>query len=465
MLTFEIQNLYTKATGPGHEMHILRNILSCYVPGYSFTKAYKEGRWNGKKYFLTKKGFLPTGLLPYAIKKLPPWIQINKIDQRNIPQLTCREPCVHQITLRPYQIGAISIACSKKRGVIQAPAGSGKTEIAIGIISSLSYPKTLYLVHQSDLMYQSAERIKKRLQCEPGLMGDGNYKEKRITVAMVQTLWPRIREPLTELFLRNTELLIIDECHHASATTWYKIAMKTRAFFRFGLSATPLVANSLKNMKLAAATGPLIVKIREDKLVEHGYLCSPKIKIFNVQSPTLPPYMSYPMAYEQGIIRNATRNLLIEDLAKKLVAEGRTVLILVEAIEHGYFCFPATGRGLDYPPLFRTGNGNGSYLIGSQGNLVDTRFPAGKLRNVSLIYFVYLYPGRKFFNCIRQKSGWKKSFFREEILFTVPPALFVCFCKTVTRHIAGQNVAQDVHFMPGPGGFCVEILNFKCEHC
>ncbi|CAD7774562.1 hypothetical protein BLFGPEAP_01138 [Candidatus Methanoperedenaceae archaeon GB50] len=88
-------------------------------------------------------------------------------------------------------------------------------------------------------------------------------------------------------------------------------------------------------MKLAAATGPLIVKIREDKLVEHGYLCSPKIKIFNVQSPTLPPYMSYPMAYEQGIIRNATRNLLIEDLAKKLVAEGRTVLILVEAIEHG----------------------------------------------------------------------------------------------------------------------------------
>ena len=335
MLTFQIENLYTKATGPGHEMHILRNILSCYVPGYSFTKAYKEGRWNGKKYFLTKKGFLPTGLLPYAIKKLPPWIQINKIDQRNIPQFTCRKPCVHQITLRPYQIGAISIACSKKRGVIQAPAGSGKTEIAIGIISSLSYPKTLYLVHQSDLMYQSAKRIKKRLQCEPGLMGDGNYKEKRITVAMVQTLWPRIKEPLTESFLRNTELLIIDECHHASATTWYKIAMKTQAFFRFGLSATPLVANSLKNMKLAAATGPLIVKIREDKLVEHGYLCSPKIKIFNVQSPTLPPYMSYPMAYERGIIRNATRNLLIEDLAKKLVAEGRTVLILVEAIEHG----------------------------------------------------------------------------------------------------------------------------------
>ncbi|CAD7775889.1 hypothetical protein DMNBHIDG_01201 [Candidatus Methanoperedenaceae archaeon GB37] len=91
MLTFQIENLYTKATGPGHEMHILRNILSCYVPGYSFTKAYKEGRWNGKKYFLTKKGFLPTGLLPYAIKKLPPWIQINKIDQRNIPQFTCRE--------------------------------------------------------------------------------------------------------------------------------------------------------------------------------------------------------------------------------------------------------------------------------------------------------------------------------------------------------------------------------------
>jgi len=335
MITFEIEDLYTRASGDEHEIHILRGILSCYVPGYKFTKAYKQGRWNGKKYFLTGRGVFPTGLLPYALKKVPGWIQMRKVDKRKIPQVVLRDPHLEGITLRPYQRAAIFTSCSKRRGVIEAPAGSGKTEIAIGIISCLLYPKTLYLVHQKDLMYQTARRIENRLKYEPGIVGDGNYNEKKITVATVQTLWSRLKEPVVNLFLRNIELLIIDECHHASATTWYRIAMKTHAPFRFGLSATPLVASSLRDMKLAAATGPVIVKIREGKLAEYGYLSSPKIIMVTVNTPFLPPQMPYQMAYEQGIVRNAARNLLIEQIAKRLTSEGRTVLVLVETIEHG----------------------------------------------------------------------------------------------------------------------------------
>jgi len=335
MLIFEIGNLYTKVSGPDHEIHLLRNILSCYVPGYQHTRAYKQGRWNGKAYFVTKTGTLPTGLLPYAIKKLPLLIEYRTVDKRKVPPLKVLPPFLHGITLRPYQQRAISIACSKKRGVIQAPAGSGKTEVAIGIISSLSYPKTLYLVHQRGLMHQTAERIERRLRCEPGIIGDGIYRQRRITVATIQALWHRIKDPRTALLLRDAQLLIIDECHHASATTWYRIAMKTHAAFRFGLSATPMVANSLRNMKLAAATGPIIVRISEEKLAEHGYLCLPTVRIITVSSPLLPPHISYPVAYERGILKNPVRNVMIEDIARKLASEQRTVLILVEMIDHG----------------------------------------------------------------------------------------------------------------------------------
>ena len=341
MIVFEVDNIFTKlVTETREEFQTIRSLLSFYADGYQFSKAYRRGKWNGKICFLTSAGRFPTGLLPYVLKKLPLWLKNScKIhDRRNVPDIRYLVPSLKGIELRPYQKRFVINACRKKRGVIWAPAGSGKTEIALAIIAALQYPKTLYLVHQKDLLHQTARRISQRTGIRAGTIGDGYFVEGRITVATVQSLWQRIKQkdPITNLMLRHTRLLILDECHHASATTWYKIAMKTDAYFRFGLSATPLTKSSIRNFRLFAATAAIIVdRITENELAAQGYLCYPTIKMIRVNAAPLPAGLPFKIVYERGIVRNSVRNAIIAEQVKTLLEEDKSVLILVEKIEHG----------------------------------------------------------------------------------------------------------------------------------
>ncbi|HDH91448.1 MAG TPA: hypothetical protein ENF38_00680, partial [Candidatus Aenigmarchaeota archaeon] len=209
MLVFEIDNIFTKLIAEQREeFNTVRSLLSFYVDRYYFSKAYKEGKWNGKTCFLTAKGRFPTGLLPYLLKKLPLWLKNNyKIYDKRIPlKISYSTPSLNGIELRPYQKRFVINACRKKRGVLWAPAGSGKTEMALAIIAALQHPKTLYLVHQKDLLHQTLKRISERIGVNAGIIGDGHFLEKRITVATVQSLWQRIKQkdPVTELMLKYT---------------------------------------------------------------------------------------------------------------------------------------------------------------------------------------------------------------------------------------------------------------------
>ncbi|HDH91490.1 MAG TPA: DEAD/DEAH box helicase, partial [Candidatus Aenigmarchaeota archaeon] len=340
MLRFYAENIYTKVeVSTKQEETILRSLLSVYADGYKYSKAFKKGKWNGKVCFLTKKGYFPTGLLPYVVKKLPLFLRhnIELNDIRKKPQINKTKPNLNGLTLRDYQERCVVKACAKQRGVIWAPPGSGKTEIAIAIIAALNIPNTLYIVHQRDLLLQTAERIQKRLGVQVGVIGDRVFQINTVTVATIQSLWTKLKskDPQTLSMLSNTNLLVLDECHHASANTWYKIAMKTEAYYRFGLSATPFQPSSLRNFRLYAATAAVIVdKISEQELLEKGYLCKPVIKMIRVGKP-LPPRTPYQVAYEHGIVKNSLRNTIIADEAQKLVREGKSVLILVQNIEHG----------------------------------------------------------------------------------------------------------------------------------
>jgi superfamily II DNA or RNA helicase len=44
---------------------------------------------------------------------------------------------------------------------------------------------------------------------------------------------------------------------------------------------------------------------------------------------------SYPNVYQEGIVENQERNLMVANIAKKMVESGRQVLVLVKMIEHG----------------------------------------------------------------------------------------------------------------------------------
>ena len=93
------------------------------------------------------------------------------------------------IKLFDYQQKACDLALQSKNGVIVMPAGSGKTQTALQLISNLGL-KTLWITHTYDLLNQSYDRAKSNLEnvglgkIAAGKIDIGTH----ITFATVQTL-------------------------------------------------------------------------------------------------------------------------------------------------------------------------------------------------------------------------------------------------------------------------------------
>lgn len=107
--------------------------------------------------------------------------------------LKCLNPNIiyykSNIKLFDYQEKAKNEALKSKNGVIVMPAGSGKTQTALQLISELGL-KTLWITHTYDLLNQSYDRAKSNLEnVELGKIAAGKIDiGTHITFATVQTL-------------------------------------------------------------------------------------------------------------------------------------------------------------------------------------------------------------------------------------------------------------------------------------
>ena len=144
------------------------------------------------------------------------------------------------VPLFDYQEQAVTAMINAESGILQSPAGSGKTQMALGIISRLKC-RTLWLCHTLDLVRQSKERAE--MYFDKSLMGTitgGTVNIGRgITFATVQTM---CRLDLPQY--RNTwDCVIVDECHRVAGspttiTQYSKILNNLACRHKYGLSAT-----------------------------------------------------------------------------------------------------------------------------------------------------------------------------------------------------------------------------------
>jgi len=168
--------------------------------------------WDGKKHlFSMAKRTFPTGLVSYCRDVLRQnGIDFVVEDQRINPILADTGGSIHGIQLRDYQQTIVEMALKKQRGIVQAPTGSGKTEIFAEIIARLNVPTTVY-VTRTTIFHQTKDRLEERLQQKVGLIGDGYLDIKRVNVAMVQTTFMSEDKRVLPL-MKNTQCMIIDEC-------------------------------------------------------------------------------------------------------------------------------------------------------------------------------------------------------------------------------------------------------------
>lgn len=127
-----------------------------------------------------------------------------------------------------------------KRVLLQVPTGGGKTVIFATIareLASRNYP-VLVLVHREELLLQAVEKLIAIIGGEVGIIKHGykpNYSAL-IQVATVQTLVKRL-----DLFkFVNFSLIIIDEAHHSTASTYRKILDAYPKAYQLGVTATPI---------------------------------------------------------------------------------------------------------------------------------------------------------------------------------------------------------------------------------
>lgn len=344
MVTIKVKNV--KSTIDKY-IPLLEERLSTFHPNYWHSTKYKAGEWDGKTHFMDlKTGKFPTGHLHIVTDFLnEEEMPYQIIDERredpvdiDLLKYLC-EDMLHGITLRIDQIEAIGKAILLCRGVIHMPTGTGKTEVAIGITKILNLP-TLFLVNSKSLLHQTQERFIKRLDSdgeEIGIIGDGiNAPGTLVTVATVQS-FDHMKERSQQEFsqeIRKYRVIIFDECHHASAKTWYTVGTWAHnAYYRFGFSGTPMDRDEIDSMKLMSIMGQTIYKRKTTDAIEDGDLC--KIEMEMIENKNCVSGDSWGEIYTKGIVRDERRNALISTKAIEHKINGDKVLILVRHIEHG----------------------------------------------------------------------------------------------------------------------------------
>ena len=144
------------------------------------------------------------------------------------------------VPLYDYQEAAKEAMLKAYYGILQSPAGSGKTQVGIALAAALGR-KTLWLTHTIDLVKQSKNRAEQYMS--PSLTGtitEGRVQiGKAITFATVQTMCNLDLGRYRDVW----DCIIVDECHRVSVsptsvTQFSKVLNSLAARHKYGLSAT-----------------------------------------------------------------------------------------------------------------------------------------------------------------------------------------------------------------------------------
>jgi DNA repair protein RadD len=282
------------------------------------------------------------------------------------------------VALRDYQRKAVEAvkAALDRRPILVSPTGSGKTHMATALVQELALP-TLWLAHRKELIDQAAHRLM-ALGLPVGIVmaGYAPMPLATVQVASVQTL-ARREKPFARL-------IIVDECHHATASTYGEILDAYPGVPRLGLTATPF---RLDGRGLGDLFGELVIAATTRELCDAGVLHAPKV--WCSKSPDLRGVKVIAGDYNLGALAKRTNTQeLNADLVKTWLkhAEGRRTAAFAVDVEHSMAIAAA----------FRSAGVAAEHLDGAthreERDAILARLAAGRTQIVS--------------NCMVLTEGW-----------------------------------------------------------
>lgn len=219
-------------------------------PNPEFLKKKRMGLWTGNTtanicLYSNVNGSL---IVPFGCLRplLPLFSRAGAVVQNRIPEPT-HINYAGAVPLYDYQSEAVDAALAAKYGIMQSPAGSGKTQMGISLACKLGV-RTLWLTHTSDLLLQSKQRAEQYVN--PTLIGTITAGKAEIssgiTFATIQTAAKMDLTPYENYW----DCIIVDECHRVSGsptavTQFSKVLNTLAARHKYGLSATVHRADGL----------------------------------------------------------------------------------------------------------------------------------------------------------------------------------------------------------------------------
>lgn len=178
------------------------------------------------------------------------------------------------ITLRPYQNQAVAdaraaIRSGRRRLLLRAPTGAGKTLVACAIIKSAVErgSRVIFVAHRKELIDQASRKLD-QFGIDHGVIMASHWRKRpqeQVQVASIQTLARRE--------LPQADLVIIDEAHLSLAKSYLDVLEALPRAVVLGLTATPIRADG---KPLGAVYRDIVSVSDVAQLIRAGFLVRPR---------------------------------------------------------------------------------------------------------------------------------------------------------------------------------------------
>lgn len=255
---------------------------------------------------------------------------------------------------RPLQEEAVEACAEARYGKLQAPPGTGKTNMAAALVCKIGLPDTWVIVPNERPYTQALETLREHTTIHD--IGELSGKKKRlgaVTVSTIQTLTRQLeKNPDGEIARAwaRAQVVVVDEAHHAGSDSHinaFELLRDVR--YLIGMSATPW-RDDERGDWLDALLGRVIYKISRADAVTHGLSAPLTVFVDDVpaeefgyvgkgkkvdaslfrrrgQNPFNKVYAAY-------VIRNELRNRMALNFAHQANTNGLSVALIVSKVEH-----------------------------------------------------------------------------------------------------------------------------------
>jgi len=251
--------------------------------------------------------------------------ELSVVDERsNLEKLSFQ----FRGSLTQSQESAVKNLLAHEIGVLVAPPGAGKTVMACCVAAKRNLP-TLILAHRKPILEQWRMQVMELLGLtsrEIGQVGGGRQRRSRIIdLAMIQSL--RSIDDL-EAFFANYGFIVVDECHHLPAFTFESSIKRAPARHFLGLTATPYRRDGLQSI-ITMQCGPIRCELKD-------FPADLSLRLNVRETPFAVPTEERPSIQDifRNLVRDESRNSLIEEDVIRALNDGRQCLILTQRTEH-----------------------------------------------------------------------------------------------------------------------------------